>query len=356
MDGNRRWAKERGLPAIEGHRRGMVALRHVTRAARDLGIEVLTVYGFSTENWNRAASEISLLFELCVHFARTELIELRRNNVRVRVIGDWESLPAAPRAALADLQAGTAGNTGLLLNLAVNYSSHDELERAVRAIARDVARGTLHPEAIDDDVIRTVSLHRRAAGARSADPARRRAPAFELSAVSSGLCGARDVRRVLAGFLEGRSRAGARGVCAARAALRRSLNLAADRRRPDRCGDRVLLRRFPVGVLRAGAGDRTGQHLRVQLPLRDQGPAAGVSGGGAGRRRLRRDGGLRRLAQLGRRAAGRHRRSPRSRSACTASRKATSRALPTRCSRSSTSASCSRISSSFARFRATACG
>lgn len=153
MDGNRRWAKERALPAIEGHRRGMIALRRVTRAASDLGIDVLTVYGFSTENWNRDASEISLLFELCVYFARNELMELRRNNVRVRVIGEWESLPAAPRRALADLQTETAANTGLLLNLAVNYSSHAELERAVRAIARDVARGALAPESIDEAVI-----------------------------------------------------------------------------------------------------------------------------------------------------------------------------------------------------------
>jgi undecaprenyl diphosphate synthase len=132
----------------------MVALRHVTRAASDLGIHALTVYGFSTENWNRAASEVTLLFDLCVHFARNELMELRRNNVRVRVIGEWESLPAAPRAALADLQAQTARNTGLLLNLAVNYSSHAELQRAVQAIARDVARGTLIPDAIDENVIR----------------------------------------------------------------------------------------------------------------------------------------------------------------------------------------------------------
>ncbi len=154
MDGNRRWAKERGLPAIAGHRQGMVALRRVTRAASDLGIGVLTVYGFSTENWNRAAAEISLLFELCVHFARNELIELRRNNVRVCVIGAWESLPSAPRAALADLQEATAGNTGLLLNLAVNYSSHAELQRAVRAIARDVVRGTIVPDAITESTIR----------------------------------------------------------------------------------------------------------------------------------------------------------------------------------------------------------
>lgn len=153
MDGNRRWAKERGLPAIEGHRRGMIALRRVTRAASDLGIDALTVYGFSTENWNRDAREVSLLFELCVYFARNELIELRRNNVRVRVIGEWESLPAAPRGALAELQAQTANNTGVLLSLAVNYSSHAELERAVRAIARDVAGGRITPESIDEALI-----------------------------------------------------------------------------------------------------------------------------------------------------------------------------------------------------------
>jgi undecaprenyl diphosphate synthase len=153
MDGNRRWAREHGVPAIEGHRRGMVALRRVTRAASELGIDVLTVYGFSTENWNRDAREISMLFELCVYFARNELIELRRNNVRVRVIGDWESLPAAPRRALADLQAETAANTRLLLNLAVNYSSHAELERAIRAIAHDVSRGKIAPAAIDERII-----------------------------------------------------------------------------------------------------------------------------------------------------------------------------------------------------------
>jgi undecaprenyl diphosphate synthase len=150
MDGNRRWAKRHGLPGIEGHRRGIVALRRVTRAASDLGIEVLTVYGFSTENWNRNAREISLLFELCVYFARNELAELQRNNVRVQVIGEWESLPEAPRRALADLQAGTLGNTGLLLNLAVNYSSHAELERAMRALAREVAVGKLKPDQIDE--------------------------------------------------------------------------------------------------------------------------------------------------------------------------------------------------------------
>jgi undecaprenyl diphosphate synthase len=153
MDGNRRWARERGLPALEGHRRGIVALRRVTQAARDLGIEIVTVYGFSTENWRRDTQEIASLFDLCVYFAKSELAELQRNNVRVHVIGDWRALPERSRNALEDLQRGTASNTGLILNLAVNYSSRSELERAVRAIAVDVRSGVLAPERIDDELI-----------------------------------------------------------------------------------------------------------------------------------------------------------------------------------------------------------
>ena len=153
MDGNRRWARERGLPALEGHRRGIIALREVTRAASDLGIEIVTVYGFSTENWRREASEISFLFDLCVHFAKTELSELNKNNVRVRIIGDWQALPERSRDALASLETATATNTGLILNLAVNYSSRSELERAVRAIASDVSAGKVALDAIDDDLI-----------------------------------------------------------------------------------------------------------------------------------------------------------------------------------------------------------
>jgi undecaprenyl diphosphate synthase len=153
MDGNRRWARERGLPALEGHRRGIVALRRVTQSASDLGIEIVTVYGFSTENWRRDTQEIAFLFDLCVYFAKSELAELQRNNVRVRIIGDWQALPERSRDALDDLQVGTAANTGLILNLAVNYSSRSELERAVRAIAADVRSGVLSPDGIDDALI-----------------------------------------------------------------------------------------------------------------------------------------------------------------------------------------------------------
>ncbi|HEV7178940.1 MAG TPA: isoprenyl transferase [Candidatus Baltobacteraceae bacterium] len=150
MDGNRRWAKRRGLPAIEGHRRGIVALREVTRAASDLGVPIVTVYGFSTENWRRDSNEISFLFELCVYFAKTELAELNKNNVRVRIIGDWHAFPDSARNALAKLQEQTQTNTGLILNLAVNYSSRAELVRAIRSIAADVEAGRLREDEIDE--------------------------------------------------------------------------------------------------------------------------------------------------------------------------------------------------------------
>jgi undecaprenyl diphosphate synthase len=153
MDGNRRWAKERRLPAIEGHRRGIVALRHVTRAASDFGIPMLTVYGFSTENWKRDKTEISLLLDLCVYFAQSELSELNRNNVFVRVIGQYQALPRASREALDALMAQTAHNDGLQLNLAVNYSARAELRLAIENVARDVQRGALEPDAIDEAVV-----------------------------------------------------------------------------------------------------------------------------------------------------------------------------------------------------------
>jgi undecaprenyl diphosphate synthase len=153
MDGNRRWAKRRFLPAIEGHRRGIVALREVTRAASDWGIPMLTVYGFSTENWKREATEISLLLDLCVYFAQNEVAELTRNNVRVQIIGRYEQLPPASRDALDSLVAATASNDGLILNLAVNYSARTELRDAVVRMMRDVRDGSLDPETIEDDTL-----------------------------------------------------------------------------------------------------------------------------------------------------------------------------------------------------------
>ena len=153
MDGNRRWARARRLPAIEGHRRGIVALREATRVARDFKIPILTVYGFSTENWRRDSKEISLLLDLCIYFAQNELAELQRNNVRVNVIGHYQALPKPSYEALERLVNQTASNNGLILNLAVNYSARTELKDAIAAIARDVANGRLDPEKIDDEAI-----------------------------------------------------------------------------------------------------------------------------------------------------------------------------------------------------------
>ena len=153
MDGNRRWARERKLPLIEGYRRGMTSLREATRAAGDFGVPVLTVYGFSEENWKREASEVSLLFELCCVFARNELDSLRRENVQVKLLGKVEELPNAPRRALEQLVRGTSHNTGTILNLAVNYSARTELKDAFKAIVGDVQAGTLREDQIDTSTI-----------------------------------------------------------------------------------------------------------------------------------------------------------------------------------------------------------
>ena len=153
MDGNRRWARSRHLPAIEGHRRGAKTLRTICRAARDAGVQILTVYAFSQENRSRERLEVQLLLELCRHFAQGELTALRAENVRVQVLGRTEVLPEATRRALDDLVAGTAHCDGLLLNLAINYSARTELCDAVRSIARDVAQGILDPADVDDQLL-----------------------------------------------------------------------------------------------------------------------------------------------------------------------------------------------------------
>jgi len=150
MDGNRRWARGRRLPTIEGHRRGVASLRALVRGCHDLGIPILTVYAFSTENWKREALEVSLLLELLVHFAGAEAAELQKTGVRVHAIGRIADLPEHQRRALRDLEEKTTGNRTLLLNLAINYSARAELADAAKSIARAVRDGSLEPSAIDE--------------------------------------------------------------------------------------------------------------------------------------------------------------------------------------------------------------
>lgn len=148
MDGNGRWAKARGLPRFAGHHAGVEALRRTVRAAGDMGVEWLTVYAFSSENWSRPKSEVSDLMGLLKLFIRRDLAELHGNNVRIRVVGDRAGLAPDIVRLLEDAEALTKGNTRLNLVIAFNYGGRDEVLRAVRRVAEAAANGDLRPEDI----------------------------------------------------------------------------------------------------------------------------------------------------------------------------------------------------------------
>jgi undecaprenyl diphosphate synthase len=150
MDGNGRWAAARGLPRVEGHRRGVEALRRTVRAAGDLGLRYLTVYSFSSENWSRPAQEISELMGLLKYFIRNDLLALQEAGVRVRVIGERDNLKPDIVALLDEAEARTRGNDKLDLIVAFNYGARQEIVEAARALARDVAAGLLRPQDIDE--------------------------------------------------------------------------------------------------------------------------------------------------------------------------------------------------------------
>ena len=143
MDGNGRWAAARGLPRVEGHRRGVEALRRTVRAAGELGISVLTIFSFSSENWSRPPSEIRDLMGLLQRFIRNDLAELHKNNVRVRVIGEREGLDREILLLLQEAEDVTRNNDGLTLVVAFNYGSRQEIAQAARRLAIEVAQGRL---------------------------------------------------------------------------------------------------------------------------------------------------------------------------------------------------------------------
>lgn len=143
MDGNGRWAKARGLPRLEGHRRGVESLRRAVRTAIELKIAFLTVYSFSAENWTRPFEEVQSLMGLLHLFIRNDLAELKANNVRIRVIGARDGLPADIVGLLDEAERVTQNNTGLVLVVAFNYGGRQEIAAAARALAEKVARGEL---------------------------------------------------------------------------------------------------------------------------------------------------------------------------------------------------------------------
>lgn len=153
MDGNGRWAAARGFPRLEGHRRGVEALRRTVRAAGELGIKYLTVYSFSSENWRRPPQEIADLMMLLKRFIRNDLAELHASGVRVRVIGSRDDLAPEIRNLLAEAEDMTCGNARMTLIVAFNYGSRQEIALAARGLAEDVAAGRLDPKQIDETLI-----------------------------------------------------------------------------------------------------------------------------------------------------------------------------------------------------------
>ena len=152
MDGNGRWAKAHGLPRLEGHRRGLEALRKTVRAVQIRHIPFLTVYSFSSENWRRPAEEVAELLGLLRRFIKQDVKELNSHNVKIKIIGSRESLPGDIVSLLQEAEAETAQNTGLTLSVAFNYGARDEIVRAARKLAGVVQAGELTPAAITEEI------------------------------------------------------------------------------------------------------------------------------------------------------------------------------------------------------------
>jgi undecaprenyl diphosphate synthase len=151
MDGNGRWARERLMPRSFGHRSGMGAVREVIEGAAEVGLEFLSLFAFSQENWERPAPEVDALMSLLEEYVAREADELHARGVQVRVLGDVSRLTPAAASAVQDVVRRTAGNRRLVLNLFISYSSRDELVRAARSLARDAVAGRIDPDTIDED-------------------------------------------------------------------------------------------------------------------------------------------------------------------------------------------------------------
>lgn len=150
MDGNGRWAKARGLPRTAGHKKGVESVRRALEAAQDLGIQYLTLYSFSTENWSRPEDEVSALMQLLRFYLRGEIATLHKNNVRIRMIGERHRLSPDLQAMIANAEELTSSNTGLTLVLALSYGGRQEIIEAARRLAEEARAGRLDPSTIDE--------------------------------------------------------------------------------------------------------------------------------------------------------------------------------------------------------------
>ena len=153
MDGNGRWAKQRGLPRVEGHRLGAESVRTIVRAAGELGIKYLTLYAFSVENWSRPKDEVDMLMKYLARYLKTELNDLQKHNVRLAVIGQIYRLPEFVQEQLYKTQAALSKNNGITTILALSYGGRQEIVEAVRQIAAKARKGILEPEEITEQVV-----------------------------------------------------------------------------------------------------------------------------------------------------------------------------------------------------------
>jgi undecaprenyl diphosphate synthase len=153
MDGNGRWATGRGLPRLEGHRKGADSVRDVTRAARELGLQALTLYAFSTQNWSRPPDEVIGLMQLLHEFVHKERAEILDNNIRLRAVGEIDRLPDFVRVPLLELCAVSADNGGMILTLALSYGGRESLVDVTRRLCAAAAAGALKPDAVDEETI-----------------------------------------------------------------------------------------------------------------------------------------------------------------------------------------------------------
>lgn len=160
MDGNGRWAKEKGYPRVFGHKNGVKSVSVITEAATELGIKYLTLYVFSTENWGRPLEEVNALMELLVDAIEKETVRLQKNNIRLLTIGDLNRLPEKVRLKLEECIRLTAKNTGLTLILALSYSSRWEIQQAIKNISSDIQQGKINTEDINDELISSYLLTR----------------------------------------------------------------------------------------------------------------------------------------------------------------------------------------------------
>lgn len=155
MDGNGRWAQRRGLPRIAGHRAGRHAVRETVRACAELGVQALTLYTFSRENWKRPSYEVRALWKFLEEVLRTEFLELAQNDIRLIASGDLPSIPGSTRNALEKAQQDLAGNRGMVLNLALSYGGRHEIVSAARRFAEDVQAGRMRPEELTESLFQT---------------------------------------------------------------------------------------------------------------------------------------------------------------------------------------------------------